>query len=111
MPNIQPLFSTLHQQFLVFFSSIYGYKSKFGGVEQECCGYGYCDMLQMKIINWVILINPFKLTKKTKLDAQNNPHLQTFVFGDICVSVQSICAFIAINHANNQICIGLFAYH
>jgi hypothetical protein len=43
-------------------------------------------MLQMTTINWVILINPFKLTKKTKLDAQNNPELQTFVFSDIFVS-------------------------
>jgi hypothetical protein len=52
-------------------------------------------MLQMKTINWIILINPFKLIKKPKLDAQNNPQLQTFVFGDI-VSVQSICTFIVI---------------
>ncbi len=38
----------------------------------------------------------FKLTKKTKLDAQNYPRLQTFAFDDIFVNIQSICAFIVI---------------
>ncbi len=31
---------------ITFFT--YTYKSKFGGVLQECHGYGYVDMMQMK---------------------------------------------------------------
>jgi hypothetical protein len=47
MPNIQPLLGTLHLHFLIFFC-IDKYKSKSGSVLQECRGYGYVDMMQLK---------------------------------------------------------------
>jgi hypothetical protein len=39
--------------------------SKFGGIWQACCGYGYQDIMLMnkKIQNYVTLMDPFKHKK------------------------------------------------
>jgi hypothetical protein len=57
------------------------------------------------------VINPFKLTKKSILNAQNNPWLHKFSFGDIFVCVQSIFAFIDIMKVVRFLLDGLHGIH
>jgi hypothetical protein len=69
------------------------YKSKFDGVRQEHCGYGYHDMMQMKKFNpFFFLFNP-STSNKINLNAQNNPCLGTCQVGVIIIMVHSNSTF------------------
>jgi hypothetical protein len=88
MPNIQLLPITLHLQSLVFFFfCINGYKSKFGGVLQECRGYGYADMMQMKKLVIDLFDGSLQPQNKTKLNAQHSICLGTCLLPDIFIIV------------------------
>jgi hypothetical protein len=76
----------------------------FGGMVSEQCDYLF--KFQVKTIISELIFEQIGLT--TILDLQNNPRLQTFVFGDIFVSVQSICVFIVIMKV--VACIGSLAW-
>jgi len=77
-----------------WFFSINEYKSKYGGVQKKCRGYGYHDMFQMKELCPITLIEPFNLNKKAKLNAQNNPHLGTSPISGTFIVVHSIFTFV-----------------
>jgi hypothetical protein len=88
--------SNLCLEFYIYIFQIFlinEYKSKSSGVWQECCGYGYYDMMQMKKFYPRLLWLSSPLWKKTKLNVQNNPCLATCLVGDIYVIVHSNFAF------------------